>query len=273
MARVDLPQSRLKARKRRRRYLLGGGALLLCLIVLCGLVWLSWAPFLRVTAIDITGAKTLATSSIETYAQQEISGAYVWMFARNNIFLYPRAEIAAGLLAQYPSLRAADVHAKDFHTVEIALKEREPVALWCPAQNEAPSCYYLDETGLAYAQAPTYSEPIFITYQGTLATSSAPLPRQYLSEEKFQSLVALITALEQKVPGDPIRQVVVDSSGDARAYFQDDFLLIFSTLDDSGDVFDRFSLALQSDPFKGKALSSFEYLDLRFGDKLYYKEK
>ena len=48
---------------------------------------------------------------------------------------------------------------------------------------------------------------------------------------------------------------------------------MFALGDDGGDVFDRFSLALQSDLFKKHALSDFDYLDLRFGDKLYYKLK
>ena len=33
------------------------------------------------------------------------------------------------------------------------------------------------------------------------------------------------------------------------------------------------TLALEAEPFKGHALSDFEYLDLRFGDRLYYKLK
>lgn len=268
MARVELPQSKLRRRKRRRRIVVSVIASLLSVAVVGGAIWLSWAPFLRITSVEVEGSKTVASSTLEAYTKEKIRGAYVWLFARNNIFLYPRAGISQGLLDSYPSLRAADVHAKNFHTISVSVIEREPVALWCDE-----SCFYLDETGLVYGQAPTYSSPIFVTYKGALASSTAVLPKQYLTQPQFQSLFALVGALAQKEPDDLVREVVVDSSGDVRAYFQNDFLLIWNIKDDGGDVFERFTLALESGPFSGKSISDFQYLDLRWGERLYYKAK
>ena len=55
--------------------------------------------------------------------------------------------------------------------------------------------------------------------------------------------------------------------------FASGFVLKFALSDAGGDVFERFSLALAAEPFLGRSLSDFLYLDLRFGDKLYYKLK
>jgi hypothetical protein len=233
---------------------------------------------LRITAVAVSGAETLATSTVKADVSAQLSGAYFFIFARDNIFLYPRQEIVRLLLERYPTLRSADVHAANFHTVAVALVERQPVALWCPsAEPGQDACSYIDEEGLIYAPAPQFSEAPYRTYGGALATTSQPGLRQYLAPEQFQSLRALVEALDQKEPDDPIRLVVVDSGlagqEDVRVYFHDDFLLIFALRDDGGDVFERFSLALQAPPFSGKKLSDFEYLDLRFGDRLYYKEK
>ena len=65
----------------------------------------------------------------------------------------------------------------------------------------------------------------------------------------------------------------VDSNGDVHIMFASGFTLLFPISADGGDVYQRFTLALQSDPFTSHKLSDFEYLDLRFGDKLYYKLK
>jgi len=43
--------------------------------------------------------------------------------------------------------------------------------------------------------------------------------------------------------------------------------------DSGADVLERIALALQSEPFAKRSLTDFAYLDLRFGDKLYYKLK
>lgn len=249
------------------------GAALLVLAVCGGLVWLSHAAFLRVAAIEVTGTQSVPTSTLAAYARAQMEGGYAYLFARDNIFLYPRAQIAADLERQYPTLRQVDVHAKDFHTVEIIVAERTPAALWCPAANQGGTCYYMDEEGLVYERAPDFNDNPYISYGGPLATTTEPGLRQYLTRDEFQSLAALVSALGEKEQGDPIGQVAVDDNRDVRVYFKNDFLLIFSLKDDGGDVFERFNLALQSDAFKGKTLGDFEYLDLRFGDKLYYKAK
>lgn len=275
MARPVVSSGRLKARRRKRRALLGGALAFAALLIFGGFVWLSWAPFLRVTKIEVSGTKSLPPGELMAYAQQQLAGSYAFLFARNNVFLYPRAGIEAGLLEQYPTLRAADVHAKDFHTVEVNVAERQPVALWCPSagSEQAGGCSYMDEQGLIYAPAPAYSDAPYVTYQGAATSTPQSGLKQYLTQDAFQSLAALVAALEAKETNDPVVQVAVDGTGDARVYFKDDFLLILSTKDDAGDVYQRFVLALQSDAFAGKQLSDFDYLDLRFGDKLYYKAK
>ncbi len=275
MARVDLPPSKLRQKRRKHRVVLGLLFVFL-FFVICGcLVWASWVPFLRVTSVQVEGAQTVSSSTIEQFAEQELSGGYWFVFARNNIFLYPRQDIATGLLQHYPTLRMAEVHAQDFHTVLVKVAERQPVALWCPS-GQVPtgeSCYYMDEQGLVYAPAPAFSAPVYATYQGPVTNGTQPGLRQYLHAEEFQSLAALVAAFAQKMPDNPIGSVMVDQNNDVRASFKDGFLLIFNLKDDGGDVFDRFGLALASDAFKGKTTADFEYLDLRFGDKLYYKVK
>jgi hypothetical protein len=46
---------------------------------------------------------------------------------------------------------------------------------------------------------------------------------------------------------------------------------LFALGDDAGAVYQHFTLALTADIFKAHKLSDFHYLDLRFGNKLYYK--
>lgn len=266
MARIDLPQSRLKARKRRRRVRLGIVLAVFVLLVFGVLVGLSYAPFLRVTAVAVSGAQTADPAAIQKIAAEHMAGAYGYVFAKNNIFLYPKAAIAAALMAQYPQFKSVEVSAKDFHTVAVAVDERQPAARWC-----GTTCFVMDEDGVVYAadQGAATSSP-WVSYSGG---AEGKLPWQYLPAEQFKALFALVGALSQTEPGNPVVQVAVDSNNDVRAYFKNNFVLMFSLNDESGDIFERFTLALKSAPFAGKTLGDFEYLDLRFGDKLYYKLK
>jgi hypothetical protein len=81
----------------------------------------------------------------------------------------------------------------------------------------------------------------------------------------------LVDAISTKLSStEALQRVVVDSSRDVRMYFTH-ITLLFTLDEQSGDVFERLGVALQSKPFVEHQLSAFEYLDLRFGDKLYYK--
>lgn len=286
MARVELPQSSARVRRRKRRIWLVVAVLGLLLSVVALAVLLAHASFLRATAIETGDTGAVPSSSVEELVYSEIAGSYFFLFPKNNIFLYPKGALEELLRVRYPVIKDAQLRAKNFHTIEVALVLREPAALWCP---ESGPCRLMDEDGVVYADAPEFSAPLYVKYSGPISTSTDPaLARrspgevgQFVTQEEFRSLFALVDALNKKVGSTSIEAVSIDEAGDVRARFQNNpdasvgvnFTLLFAQKDDGGDVFERFSLALESKLFKSRTLSDFEYLDLRFGEKLYYKLK
>ena len=256
-----LPESKLRTRRRRRRVRLAFLCILAAAVLVGGLTALSRAPFLRVTNVSVSGTQDIASSSVRDFAEERLAGNYFYLFSRRNILLYPRKEMAAALPLKFQSIKAVDVHAQDFHTIAVDLIERQPVALWC----SFPDCFLMDEEGVIYAPAASSSRSGFIFYSGKAQD------KQFLIPAQFRPLSALIDALSQKEETASIRDVAVDAAGDVSAKFSNGFMLKFALGDAGGDVFERFSIALTSEPFKAHPLGAFEYLDLRFGDKLYYK--
>ncbi len=281
MDRAILGESRVRARRRRRRIFATLFIFFLLALIFGGVVWLSRDPFLRLTGVEVSGAQTLSTSTITAYVEQQISGYYYHLFPKNNFFLYPKSAISEGLLTFMPTLQSVSVGTQGLHTIAVVIVERTPEALWCGSASstpgEAASCSYMDQHGVVYAPAPTLSsggtsEPLpgYESYYGTLSNTSPP---QYLSPPQFQSLSTLINALATQTATDTIQSVFVDNSDDVYVQFLSGFQLIFALSDAGGDVYQRFELALQSNLFKSHPLSDFGYLDLRFGDKLYYMLK
>ena len=265
-----LPESKVRARRKRRaRFLLILGAVLL-LAVLGGLIYLSWRPFVRIGEVRIEGAQTVATSTLEKFVRERLAGTYLGIFPRDNVLLYSKGRIERDLRAEYPVFAMVSVAAGAPTTLVVAVSERSPAQLWCGTAPEAPQpCLYLDESGAAYAQAPSFSGSPYVRYYGALAPGN--FPRQFLDPEKTRSLFALVEAMEEKAAA--ASEVSVEGNGDVSAVFAHGFTVKFSLAEDAGKVFERFSLALGSAPFSSHKLSYFEYLDLRFGDKLYYKLK
>ncbi len=273
MARVELPESRLRARKRRRRVRFFIISVAFVLLVLSGLVGLTYLSSLQIKNVAISGAQTLSSSTVEAFVRERLAGEYWYVFSKSNIFLYPKQQIAADLIKAYPVLASADVHADDFQSIAVNVVEREPKALWCPsdASGQVFPCFFMDENGIVYGDAPTFSEPVYLSYYGS--TTSNALPKQFLMPPEFQALTALVDALAQKISDSDITAVEIDKNKDVSVRFVNGFILRFALSDAGGDIFERFSLALTSEPMKAHKLGDFEYLDLRFGDRLYYKLK
>lgn len=275
MARVPLPQSKVRARRKKRRILIASAVAGAMLLLFAGLVWLSHASFMRIDSVEVSGESTLSSDDISGLTLQDISGSYLYLFPKNNIFLYPKFKTEAELAKQMPVVAKVSINAKDFHTLNVQVTERARKALWCGTSASSPSaCFWLDQDGLAYAAASGFllgmgsTSSSYERYYGALEGGT---PQQFLSPEDFHALTALADALAQNQAYNPITSIEVDGAHDVRVIFADNFELIFGLSSAGADVYERFQLVLGSDAFAGHSLADFEYLDMRFGDKLYYK--
>lgn len=275
--------------KRRKRLRIGIGivfAILVLLFLLC--LWLANTSWLKITHVSVSGENVIPQTSIEEVVRDGIAGNYFGLFSKANVFLYPKQKIKDTLQTLYPTLGNADVRALDFHTISVTVAERTPHALWCPSTSVGAGgqgtstilngCILLDKSGLAYAHAPEYSGHVYQKYIGALP--EGPLPRQFLTPENFHSLSALVETFSKKIAPDILTSINVDDNNDVHlktsglpAGQAGEYEILFALGDDGGDIFQHFTLTLTVTPFTAHALSDFEYIDLRFGDKVYYKLK
>jgi cell division septal protein FtsQ len=244
-------------------------ALALLFVLTVGIAHL---PILRVQSVVVSGVETMSTSTIEAFVQARLKGYYGYVFPKNNIFLYPREAIIGDLARTYSLFLSVDVFAEDFQTVAVHAVERKPNALWCTANNSGRvPCYFMDENGIVYAEAPLFSEPVYVSYYGPAVEAGAP--KQYLTRVEFQELSALVDAFTLQLKDQKILSVSVDAERDVHVVFASGFKVLFGLTEASGDVFERFTVAFEHQPLADYTLADVEYLDLRFGDKLYYKLK
>ncbi|MDB5224911.1 MAG: hypothetical protein JWO43_533 [Candidatus Adlerbacteria bacterium] len=270
--RVQLPESRVRANRMRRRKRITIAVIAAVLVVCGSVIGSTWLPQWRIVDVDISGTQSVATSTIAKYVHEQLQGTYALVFPRNNVLLFSKSKLAADIPVEIPTIKKATVSIENLHTLGISVVERGPVAVWCgsvPAE-QAP-CYLLDATGSAYALSADYSGDVYVHYFGS--TTLGTLPYQYLTPVQFETLTALATTLNQKTGGSIVTAVAVSDSDDVTATFSNGFNLMFTLMQDPADVVSRFALAQTSGAFNNRTLGSFEYLDLRFGDKLYYKLK
>lgn len=273
---VSLPESKLRMRRRQRRVRLLWFFLVLAGLVVCGVVGLLWSPWLRVTSVSVSGSVTYERL-VEDTAWRILSGTYGYVVPRATIVFYPKQEIQRAIVREFPALYEARVRGGGLHTLTISVSERVPAALWCgESASSSTRCARMDAAGVVYS-APQ-EENVDITqyrqYTGTVHTvQDLALPMQFLEPGAFSDLVALIDSMEKVASNDRIVRVDVQPGGDVEVWFVSGFAVRFVRTVDAKDTLERFSLARKAAPFADTPLGQFSYLDLRFGDKVYYKKK
>lgn len=272
MARVDLPASKLRARRRTRTVrliLLTFGFLMLVGI---GTMSLAYAPFWRIQQVVVVGNESIATSTIEAFIKERLKGSYAYVLPKDNILLYPKSSLRAELLMRFPALRSVVLRAENFSTLGVEVGERKPHALWCGEnRSTGDACVLLDDAGIAYGSAVSFAGSAYLHYYGKSETVGSA--RQYLTEDTFRAVDAMALAMANDIPEDTLMYITVDAQKDVRMGFESGFVVIFPLAEDGATILQRLKLARSADPFIEHKLSDFEYLDLRFGDKLYYKLK
>jgi cell division septal protein FtsQ len=233
-------------------------------------VGLMWLPSLRADVVEVSGASSVGTQNVEEVVRAELAGTYGYVIPKNNVLVYPRDTIQKKLLERFVAFESVTVRLKNVKTVAVTITERKTTALWCGESPENPSpCYLLDASGKAYAPAAQYSGELYVKYYGETTGSTA---KQYLSSDQFANLAAVVTAMSASdVKEMPVRTAV--NKGEVHVWFESGFEIIYLLKDNAGDVLERLKIALASEPFSKYPIDQIAYLDLRFGDKLYFHRK
>ncbi len=269
----NLPPSRLaRARRSRRRtsalLALGGG-----LLIIAALVIVSRLPSLQVRSVVVSGNEATTEEELRTVIDENLKGHYLFLIPKSNIFLYPRAAIENAITAAIARVATANVSSADLSTISVVIKERGPSALWCEGvvdlNDPVPDpCYFIDGDGLIYGKAPVFSGNVFLRFWGIHGGDPTGLRLMPLSE--YRELSFLLNTLP-KFSLEPTDVVFDNQNADVTVHLKGRARLLFSRTQGLGDVLLNLDSVLSSEPLEGKDSLTIDYIDLRFGNKIFYR--
>ncbi|MCR4274864.1 MAG: hypothetical protein NUW02_02330 [Candidatus Campbellbacteria bacterium] len=264
---------------RRKRFVVFSVIYTLLVFSLFLFLWqLSYANFLQINNVSIEGAKTVARADVFGAVSDTLTGAYGHIFSKRNIFLYPRAEIQKSILTRFPILKKVSIGVENGHKLAIHLEERKGVAVVCQLVGDVPTptteeCYFIDDTAFVFITAPHFSGTSYITYE--LNMMAVPLGTYALTLEEFSLFRSLITALGKlsmrvthlRIEGNDIEVSLTTPH-------RDTLRLLVKRSNSYDEVLTNLTTIIESDDFKkAGGIMGVEYIDLRFGNKVFYKEK
>ena len=243
-------------------------------LIITGLVYLSRLEKLNITGIEVVGNKIVDGETIEATAESELSGNYLWFFPKTNFLFYPKNKIINNLYDKFKTLKNISLSVKNQKILQIAVFERIALYTWCgitppEKSNSDKKCYFLDETGFIFDEAPYFSGEVYFKFYGKVFQNYTDIFSQLiLFKENLEKMGLKPIALY--VADDENAKIFLSRGNDSHPE------ILFKSSDDVEKIAENLETALTTDPLQAelkKKFSSLVYIDLRFGNKVYYKFK
>lgn len=233
------------------------------------LLWGTWhvtrLPGLTIATVDAVGGITIEPDGVVAHVNDELAGTYYRLVPKRFVYLYPHDAIQARL-ATIPRMQDVQVD-RTGRVLTIRYTEFEPFALWCTDQVE--DCVFIDQTGYGFASAPSLRGGAFVRY---LNAEQAPevgtigVPDSVLrTATGFIDTAAVSFGFRPFVVWFDDRDIVyrLGGGGEIRTSREDSVAQVLTNVE----------TILDSPEFNHLAPGAFEYIDLRFGNKVFVQEE
>jgi cell division septal protein FtsQ len=248
-------------RKRRKAFLIRlYGGIFLGIVFVVLFFWLMQKPFFRVSDIAVRGLDTLDAEEIISIGKDNFDGKYLFLIPKDNILFYPKDKMENSLLSYDARIKNVEIKISKERLLMIDVEEHIPAYLYCDE-----NCLYMNSGGYIYRDASGVPQEIYTVFRDKMGQVTL---RENYTPEFWEEVKELLGFFHEK--GMKIR--MIEKTGEVDFIFHTnndmaikvDFDESEKTLQKYLDIFiDSNRELINSD--------SLEYIDARFGKKIFYK--
>lgn len=239
---------------------------LIPLFVFVFITALFYVPYFRIKKISIEGNSSIDSAKIMADVSNYLTGKNFKIFPRNNFLIMPKKEIIDSLLKEFPRLKTVSLSKNFPDAIFVKVEERNNEALFC-FQNKDEGCAFIDQNGFVFERAPYFSAGVYLSFLNE-ATTTWKLDFQAVPEEQFKKLVDFNNLLTEE--NIKILQIIIKKENIYELQTSEDWYILLNEQNDSQITYQNLKITLDQIKDKRKNLN---YIDLRFGNKVFYKFK
>ena len=221
---------------------------------------------LTIDTVTVRGGETIQHSEVESVVRAQIDGAYMKLVPKAFAFTYPHEKILEEVNKVH-RIKNVTIVRSGGNELLVEFDEYVPHALWCKNSVSA-GCFFLDDNGYSFAPAPTLDGGSFLRFVSIAKDPSEHV--QAFSEEEYKS----VHELAQKFAAAKwfVSKAEIDAAGDAFLTIVDGGLFKVSLKQSADETVSNLLTVLGSENFTHIKPGNFEYIDLRFGSKVFVNE-
>jgi len=242
--------------------------------IFAGVVAFFRIPYLQVEKIEISGNELIGDDDLTDAIKAKMEGRHLWLFPKANIFLIPKDKILAELPEEFKRIKKISLDKKYFGAIAVKLEERNNAVLFC----EKEDCAYADEKGFVFEKAPYFSGDVFlklIEQRNSDSGENAKTIDEYLGsnlieESEFKKILEF-AGLAAKTGGGGVSEVFLKKENIYEFYNKEGWKIILNDKNEPQSAYLNLITALDAN-IKEKR-TKLDYIDLRLGNKIYFKYK
>lgn len=271
MSQKTLRSDKLKKKRRKIFFIKMSLFFVLVFGFIGGLVYGVHTERLEIHEVKVVGAQENLNTEVRTHVEEMLSGSYLGILPKQNIFLYPKSSIEREIFTQFPRIQKVSLELDPFkeQVLHISLSERREIGVWCKNVDEEAHCYFIDKEGYLFAPAPVYSDGVVFAYTGAIFEDD-PLGEYYMNPEIFVKITAFVRAIENNPELSALDPVSLEYVSDTeyKLHLASGGYIFFSDTYGLEYAYDNLQVTLREAP---ALLNSLEYIDIRIPDKVFYK--
>ncbi len=255
--------SKIGRRNSRRRSLKTIALLLVPLLLIGSLIYVLRLDSLQIKTVEVEGVVALNSDDIQNAALESIGGNYLWIIPKSSIFLVDGGGLEQTILGEFARVQNVNVSKSISGSLKIKIAERTSSGVWCSGSG---ACYLFDSLGLVFARAGEEDVSGKVVFKGVL--QGDPLLKKFGTEAEMKNYFEVLDHLQSG--GLEVSSLYVESTDKATiATSMGD--IIFTPTDPNVNGTCENVLLLISNERGRNPEAQFQYIDARFGNKLFYK--
>ncbi|MBI2639530.1 MAG: FtsQ-type POTRA domain-containing protein [Candidatus Sungbacteria bacterium] len=271
--------------KRRKFPLRKAGRLIvfvaLFLLVAAGSFYMMRWERLLIRTIDIKGLSSLSEEEIRNTVAGQLEGNTFFFTPRSHVFVVSGSRLEQELRDKYPKIFSAEVKKTLKSSLEVIVQEREIWGIACTKtevaeiqsgvseKNEtrktAGPCFYIDRSGFAFEEVSSFEGGVFpVLYKGGEGVLGS-LPVSQTEVEGFEKINEALASINLSL----LSIEFLEESEDVRLMLKDGWALLIPFNKNPTEWAPVLRALLLGEIKERK--SELDYVDLRFGNKVFYK--
>ncbi|MEI6835823.1 MAG: hypothetical protein WCK59_03235 [Candidatus Falkowbacteria bacterium] len=226
------------------------------------------SPLFEIRNIKINGLGRLPESAISEHIWQQTDKKSIWPLKQKNLLLFNKKAAEAELLSSF-NFSKIKISKKLFHSLSIDIEERPYAFIW----QEAGQSYYSDSKGFIIRDSVVTPDDLNKFPIIENQTPDSLIENDYLKiNPDYLSFIFALKNEAEKSPETAIsRYLISQELNTIKVVFKNGLLAFFNVKDDINKQLEKF-LVVKREKIKDN-IGSVNYIDLRYGDKVYIGNK